>query len=105
MAAIAVSYDCVYNQITYSAFALGSGVEPVYQMTTNNGGNAVWMDTQNVLVQNTQGMYKKLIPRSHQVKQQWNVVAGQLSFYASPTCTIHGQRMCGLARLLEPAQS
>lgn len=59
-------------------------VQTVYDVTANQGGNALWMDTTHFLVQNPGKGVRELNTLTGAVQQSWTLETGVLSFYRQP---------------------
>jgi hypothetical protein len=72
------------HQRVYTTFSLTSRLHNLYALNSKQAGNAVWMDSAHVLVQNTQGSVFELDASTGAFLQSWSVQANQLLFYHQP---------------------
>lgn len=80
-----VLYDVVSSdqQKTYETFSPMAQSQKVYRLSSREGGNAIWMDEEHVLIQ-TQGHVLELDTRTDSLLENWPVQASSLAFYDQP---------------------
>lgn len=75
------------QQKTYATLSTvagaSSGVHPIYQTPARQGGNALWMDTTDILVQNGSEV-RELNVQTHTSEKTWSLKTSQLTFYHQP---------------------
>ncbi len=69
---------------SYKLLSPATNIHTVYQISANQGGNAVWMDTTHILVQNAGGGVRELNAQTGLSQQTWALQAGKLAFYRQP---------------------
>jgi len=74
------------QQKTYSTVTMvpDVAVRPIYQRPAGQGGNAVWMDTTHILVQDVAGQIQELNALTGALQQRWSLKTGKLTFYHRP---------------------
>lgn len=72
------------QQRAYTTYSPATGARQVYQLGADRAGNAIWMDAEHVLVQNTSGRVMKLDARTGLPQQTWLIQTGKLAFYHQP---------------------
>jgi len=80
----------LYDEVTpdqqriYQTYSPVVDVHTAYQISAKQGGNAVWMDTTHILVQNLAGEVQEVNARNGAAQQSWALHAGRLTFYHQP---------------------
>lgn len=77
------STDMARHKI-YSIYSPASGTHELYQLNAGPGGNAIWMDSGHVLVQNTSGTISELDTATGSVQNSWPIKTSRLTFYHQP---------------------
>lgn len=72
------------QQKTYATYATAAKSHSVYRLSAHQGGNAIWMDTNHILVQNINGMVLELDAHTGVTQHSWAIEAGKLTFYHQP---------------------
>ncbi len=72
------------QQRSYDTFSPAAHTQAFYQQSSAIAGNAIWMDTEHVLVQDNQGSVLILNVQSGKLEQRWSISADRLTFYHSP---------------------
>lgn len=72
------------QQRMYATYSRSTGIHTVYQLEKSTGGNAIWMDTNHILVQDTNGAVIELNIHSNIHQGVWYLHATQLIFYRQP---------------------
>ena len=72
------------QQKTYKTFSPATSTHIIYQAGANLGGNAVWMDTTHILVQNIGGGVQEVNAQTGIFQQTWPLKTGSLTFYRQP---------------------
>jgi hypothetical protein len=68
----------------YSVYSPASGVRELYQLKAGLGGNAIWMDSEHVLVQNVEGTVSEVDISTGTIQNSWPIKASRLTFYHYP---------------------
>lgn len=66
-------------------------VHSIYQVAADQGGNAVWMDTTHILVQDLAGQIQELSALTGVLQQSWSLKTGKLTFYHRPFLYFTGE--------------
>lgn len=74
----------VQQTTTYATYSEDSGAHAFYHLGASLAGDALWMDADHVLAQDTQGFVLDLDVQSNVVQHTWPLKAGQLTFYHAP---------------------
>lgn len=79
-------YDATSSnqQKTYTVLTPQAQVHPLYHLDADQGGNAIWMDANTVLVQDTSGKVLEVDVQTSNVQRSWSLQAGRLTFYHQP---------------------
>lgn len=79
-------YDTTFpdRQTTYSVYSPDAGQHNVYQLPAGKGGNAIWMDSSHILVQEGFSQVVELDTRSGTRQRTWPLKASRLAFYRQP---------------------
>jgi hypothetical protein len=72
------------QQKSYKTYSTATNVQTIYQVAANQGGNAVWMDTTHILVQDLNGGVQELNTQTRTSQQTWALKTGRLTFYRQP---------------------
>lgn len=72
------------QQRAYATFSALTRARIFYRLSARLAGNAIWMDTDHVLVQNTQGSVLELDTHSGSTQHSWPLKADRLIFYKQP---------------------
>lgn len=86
------------QQKTYATYPSSTAEHSFYQLDANEGGNAIWMDAEHVLVQDTAGKVVELNVRSGD-QRTWALKTGKLAFYHQPFLYFAGAEQADAGQL------
>lgn len=72
------------QQRSYATVSASARTRILYHLSAGLAGNAIWMDNNHVLVQNTRGSVVELDAHSGAFQHAWSLEAGRLTFYEQP---------------------
>jgi hypothetical protein len=72
------------QQMTYETFSDRFSSQNLYSLSSDQAGNAIWMDSEHVLVQKMSGAVLELDSQTHLVQHSWFVQTSKLTFYHQP---------------------
>jgi hypothetical protein len=79
-------YDTTFpdRQTTYSVYSPAAGQRNIYWLPAGEGGNAIWMDSSHILVQEGFSQVVELDTRNGTRQRTWPLKASRLAFYRQP---------------------
>jgi hypothetical protein len=72
------------HQRTYTIYSPAAGAHTVYQLPAGAGGNAIWVDSSHILVQQRAGLVVELDTQQGGVVRAWPIKAERLVCYHQP---------------------
>lgn len=101
----------LYDEITpdqqksYATVSSMASSRTFYQTSASHGGNAVWMDTMHVLVQDNSRGVVEFDARTGSPRQTWTIKASRLTFYHQPFLYFIGPENPAVANPAKPVAS
>lgn len=84
---------------TYTIYSPASGERSVYQLPASAGGNAIWMDSNHILVQERAGLVVELDTQTGIVERTWPIKVERLVCYHQPFLYFLGAQHSGSGAL------